>query len=315
MEDRDRVVLQACLLFRGIPLESVEGLLEACAVREAAAGARVLAPSRYNQQLYIVLEGEVDVHLDEPGPTPYARLGPGNCLGELSVIDRKRPSATVMAASAVRLLVLEPDVLWAMVDSNRDFARNLLYVVSGRVRFESRALIESHRARAALEQQVATDGLTGLHNRRFMIEAFPRQLERCLRGQKPVSLLMLDVDHFKAYNDGHGHQAGDAVLRNVARVLHAAVRPDDLLCRYGGEEFSVLLPGASASVAVEAAERLRAAVAAALIVDPEGRLLPPVTVSIGLAEAIAGDALDDLTRRADRALYRAKGDGRNCVRQ
>jgi diguanylate cyclase (GGDEF)-like protein len=136
----------------------------------------------------------------------------------------------------------------------------------------------------------------------------PQEIERARRAAKPFSILMLDVDHFKKYNDNHGHQAGDDVLARVSMVLRDSIRPYDCAARYGGEEFLIVLSGASLEHARECAERIREQVRAKQI---EGG---PVTVSIGVAEYPShGDTVDAVIGQADAALYEAKRAGRDRV--
>jgi diguanylate cyclase (GGDEF)-like protein len=305
---------RASVLFAGVHDPSLDPLIEACATRELAPGDVLLAPGADNASLYVILSGRMDVHLVPAGPDPYVSLGPGNCVGEISLIDGQRPSASVVAALPTRVLVIPQPLLWEMVDESDALARNLLHVLSGRMRNENKSLVEAHRVRRVLEQAVSTDALTGVHNRAWMMQSFPRQRERCVRAGQPFSVVVIDLDGFKTYNDTQGHQGGDAALRTVARVLSATVRPGDLLARYGGEEFVAFLPGCGKEAAREAAERLRAAVAAVAIEDPDGNALPPATVSIGVAEASDGETLEAVFARADAALYEAKRSGRNCVR-
>lgn len=157
------------------------------------------------------------------------------------------------------------------------------------------------------------DGLTQLLNRQAWEEAAEAELSRCRRSGAPASLLMLDVDHFKAINDRHGHPAGDAVLRSVGRILRDVLRDEDLAGRYGGEEFAVVLPNTGAAGAAVAAERLRARIASAVL---ERRAGIRATVSIGIAELGSQDAdCAAWIARADRALYAAKAAGRNrCMK-
>ncbi len=151
------------------------------------------------------------------------------------------------------------------------------------------------------------DGLTGVSNRRHFDDTLAREWRRAMRSAAPLSVLMVDVDHFKAFNDEHGHQAGDEILRNVAHMLRDAVhRAADLVARYGGEEFVVLLPETNEPDARALAESLRASIAET-----------PVTVSIGVATLVPErdrNACEELVRIADAALYEAKRAGRNCVR-
>ena len=165
----------------------------------------------------------------------------------------------------------------------------------------------SHRT---AELHASTDALTGLPNRRYFDE-FCALLARRRRAEDAVGVLMIDIDRFKALNDRYGHGAGDEVLRAVGGSIVRAVRDDDVPARYGGEEFVVLLRNPGPAVALEVGERVRAAVAA---LDLTGLGLPSVTVSVGVAVAEYEDEpIGDLVERADRALYRAKRNGRNRV--
>ncbi len=167
--------------------------------------------------------------------------------------------------------------------------------------------------RETLRVQSLRDPLTGLFNRRYLEENMQRELQRCERQGLPLSLLMIDVDHFKAFNDRHGHAAGDAALAHVGRTMQTQIRSEDLACRYGGEEFTVVLPETDVRVARERAEAIRAAVSSTTLVHLR-RTLGPVTVSIGVA-TFPGDGTtpEVLFEVADASLYRAKAEGRDRV--
>jgi diguanylate cyclase (GGDEF)-like protein len=158
-----------------------------------------------------------------------------------------------------------------------------------------------------------TDGLTGLRSRRFFEQALHAESVRATRTGSELAMLLLDIDHFKTVNDTYGHNAGDQVLVEIAHRLGGLVRPGDLVACYGGEEFAVLLPGASPQTAREIAERIRRGVAIAPIAIGEDRL-HQVTISAGASgmPAPCTDA-EELVLAADRALYAAKGAGRNRV--
>jgi diguanylate cyclase (GGDEF)-like protein len=169
------------------------------------------------------------------------------------------------------------------------------------------------RLREALREQSIIDPLTDLYNRRFLEEALKRELARSVRNQASLSVIMLDVDHFKRLNDTFGHDAGDAVLKAVAAAAKAAVRKADLVCRYGGEEMIVVLPDCAEGMAMERAEMIRQAIEA-VRVEHGGRDIPQVTASFGVAShPVFGLDSDALVRAADAALYVAKRRGRNNV--
>jgi len=159
-----------------------------------------------------------------------------------------------------------------------------------------------------------TDALTGLNNRRYLDTHLSALVERSARRERPLSVLITDIDHFKAINDVHGHEGGDDVLREFARRIRGAVRGADLACRFGGEEFVVVMPDTPAEVAVQVAERLRAAIEADPFCIAATDVRASVTTSVGIATLDGqGDTAMALLRRADQALYQAKHAGRNRV--
>jgi diguanylate cyclase (GGDEF)-like protein len=165
-------------------------------------------------------------------------------------------------------------------------------------------------ARESLRYEAMHDALTTLLNRRAVLDQLDRELLRSARRGAPVAVMMGDLDHFKLVNDGYGHAAGDAVLRETARRMKACVRAYDSLGRVGGEEFLAVLPECSASVAYSVAERLGNVLSQAPVVTPAGQV--PVTISVGVAstEQFPGASAEELVRAADLALYRAKHSGR-----
>jgi diguanylate cyclase (GGDEF)-like protein len=169
------------------------------------------------------------------------------------------------------------------------------------------------QANQKLQQQTIRDMLTGLHNRRYLDETLPRELQRAARQRQTLGVIMLDIDHFKHYNDTYGHDAGDALLRAVGAFLLQSIRGDDIACRYGGEEFTLVLPGASLDDTRQRAEAIRAGVQA-LVVEHEGQTLEKITVSLGVTVFSDYRATADLLiRSADQALYQAKRSGRDRV--
>ncbi|HEX8911201.1 MAG TPA: diguanylate cyclase [Humisphaera sp.] len=169
-----------------------------------------------------------------------------------------------------------------------------------------------HKARLEMASRRAMrDGMTGLWNRAYLDDRLAAESAAADRHARPLSCLMVDVDHFKSINDRHGHPFGDEVIRRVAEALSAACRREDVACRYGGEEFAVLCPGVPASGAEVLGERVRREVEGLALDGPDGAVR--VTASIGVAERRAGTPPTDLVSAADAALYDAKRGGRNRV--
>lgn len=172
---------------------------------------------------------------------------------------------------------------------------------------------ELSAANERLNVQALTDALTGLPNRRFAMEKFEQEWILSQRGHRPISCLMVDVDHFKKINDQYGHQVGDVALKQVAASLSAAVRPQDVVCRYGGEEFLVICPDTEPDIAYQCAEKIRLAIAARSL-QLRNREVLSMTVSVGLAtKTELAMSIEDFLSRVDANLYAAKAAGRNCT--
>jgi diguanylate cyclase (GGDEF)-like protein len=175
-----------------------------------------------------------------------------------------------------------------------------------------RAMTVSLSARSeTLEHAALTDGLTGMQNRRYFDDALKEYLEEFRRIDKPVGLMILDLDHFKQVNDTHGHDVGDEVLRAVANCLKDMTRYHDVVARLGGEEFAVVTPNMEAELLSKFAERIRKAIANMSILSGNVRL--KITTSVGLAIWDRKETAEEFYRRADRQLYEAKRQGRNRV--
>jgi diguanylate cyclase (GGDEF)-like protein len=172
---------------------------------------------------------------------------------------------------------------------------------------------ELTQANRGLQDKALRDALTGLYNRRYLEESLDREASRSRRSAQPFGVMMIDIDHFKRFNDTFGHAAGDAVLRTVGQHLLSLARAEDIPCRYGGEEFVLVMSHASPATVRERAERLRLGVQALEIVC-DGRSVGPITLSVGIATfPDSGDSGHAVLQAADSALYRAKAAGRNRV--
>jgi diguanylate cyclase (GGDEF)-like protein len=224
-------------------------------------------------------------------------------------------AATSVAASVVvtwaTVTVLTP---WATLHDWLWTSMLVPAVVSSVVGLVILSLIHQlEAARSSLAQAASTDLLTGVGNRRRFFEIARHELAVSRRHERPVSIVVLDLDHFKTINDRFGHAVGDEVLVQVARTCSETLRDSDLFCRWGGEEFIALLPATDASAARLAADRLRRAVAQLYTADIMPNPSMRVTISLGVATSDPGWSLDRMIMDADTQLYRAKAEGRNCV--
>lgn len=301
-------------LFKNVKLDEIPKHLEFQLIY-LKPGEILLNPSEPNTRMFVLIEGKLSVHT-QLHMYPVAYLGPGDCIGEMSLFEGELPSAYVVAINEAKVLAIHKEIIWRLVDWSNAFAQNMLHLLLQRIRSGNKTLSAVQEKLQVQEISAYIDPLTGLYNRRWLNNMFQRAVERSTRSDYDSAhlfLMMIDIDHFKKYNDKHGHLAGDQCLRMVASVLRDNMRPSDLLARYGGEEFGVLQLISDLDSYKSAAERLREAVYQKKIEDRHGSKLPSVTISIGIAELLESDSLDDLIERADRCLYKAKENGRNCV--
>lgn len=311
--DYKRSLLAGLELFQGVAPEDVQELLQQCDRRDVNTGDIVLSPDNKNDYVYLVLSGRLHVRVGSFDAPIIATMDVGSCAGEMSIIEDRDPSAFVIAAEPSHLLVIHQSILWKMVDASHEFSKNLLIVLSERVRSHNEFIAESIGDIRKFERHATTDALTGLSNRHAMEESFPREIQRCLKDELPVSLIMIDIDGFKSFNDNFGHVAGDRVLSAVGQVLRNQFRPRDLLVRFGGDEFAVLLPGVNDVEALAIADRVRRTVSGSTDANEDSLIQIPVRVSMGVAQIGAQGSFESLLRAADEALYRAKDAGRNTV--
>jgi len=302
----DLTRLRQMRLFRNVTASNLKLLLSDVRAYALNDGEVLLSPFSRNHHLFLVLEGELRIFLGSLDNQPLSSIGPGECVGEISFIDNAPPSAYAIANGPCRVLRLHRRALTSLFQHSPQLMQNLLSMLCERVRQGNQIILDT-------EQNANIDTLTGLHNRRWLEHTFNRESTRCAFNGVPLSLLIADVDHFKAYNDEHGHLAGDYALCLVAHTLRSQLRPKDSMTRYGGEEFVILLPEIADEAARGIGERLRIGLEQiASFYSPVG-VLPGVTISIGLAQMQHKDSLQSLIARADAALYQAKQQGRNCL--
>jgi diguanylate cyclase (GGDEF)-like protein len=257
----------------------------------------------------LLLAGRLEVsHQTPDGEEMTLRhLYPGAVAGEMAALDGQARSATVRAHQDSKVLLIPAGRFREFLRRRTDVLEQLFWLQLERVRSLTWRVSRTHH-------RAITDPLTGLYNYGFFRERLAMELERAHLTGDTVVLLMFDLDHFKSYNDEHGHQEGNRVLQKVAELLRATGRRGDVVARYGGEEFVVLLYGAAAADGWRYAEAFRSAVATQGFTNEAGQPVGHITVSGGVA-TFPLDAQDDigLIKAADTRLYRAKEAGRNCT--
>lgn len=298
-------------LFRNVEFANVGHLIEQCHELLVAPGDMLLEAGAENHAVYLVVSGELEVRLVDSDAEPIVTVASGACVGELSILNRLKVSAWVAATKPTRLLVMPDDVVWSFIARSHEFASNLLGMLSGRVREDNERFLHSLDAQRRYQRAAKVDALTGLFNRRWFDEILDRQWRRACAEGEPLSVLFIDIDHFKSVNDRYGHLTGDAALREVANLLQSSIRPMDLAARFGGEEFAILMLGIALGEAREIAERLRRDIERHPV--RAGGALLHLTASIGVAERLPEESADALLAACDAAMYAAKRTGRNAV--
>ena len=303
-------------LFRGASHQGVAPLIADCEVVRVAQGEIVADARNKGGRLYIVLRGALSVmHADAmtAGERAMTKVLPGECVGELSVLDESGGADSMCALEETDLLVIEAERLWRLIDESNGVARNLLRLLSFRVRAANAQLRRRHKVGEFYRQLSMVDGLTGLYNRAWLDENLAAMVNAAHAASEPLSVIMIDIDRFKQFNDAHGHQCGDEALRAAARTITAALRPTDCAARYGGEELFVLLPATAKGAAAAVAQRLCEHVREAVVFADMNKPLPHITASFGVATLAPGQDAQALVAQADAALYRAKEAGRDRV--
>lgn len=249
--------------------------------------------------------------------THLQRISQGDttALSSMAEIDQPHKNGTIVSSEVVASFLLDDQgVPSAILGVSRDISERRAAEVQLRLANESlrNQLEKIEHLQVALKEQAIRDSLTGCFNRRYLDEVLERELSRSRREGYPLALVLLDLDYFKQINDTYGHLAGDEVLRMLSATLQADIRHEDILCRYGGEEFVVLMPRMPLSVAADRAERWRLKIADITVHFGNSDL--KVTTSLGVSGyPDHGRTPDELTQFADIALYMAKNEGRNRV--
>jgi diguanylate cyclase (GGDEF)-like protein len=307
--------------------EDLEAICRVAAVKEFAAGETIFSLGDEDRRMFYIKHGEVELFLG--GGTTPKTIGQGSFFGELAfVLPRFRRTATAKAKSGCVLVCLEQSIYEVLIRENPQLLCTLLrntceYLLSSEQSLIAslsqknrelentlRYLRETREELGHQEVMAHTDELTGLFNRRGLNAFIGKFVEQAQAVGNGLGLVMVDLDNFKKINDTWGHDHGDEVLKKVASILKSQTRQSDVVCRRGGDEFVILLPGITTERGLELAEKIRCRIEEEFPADPAGIKL---SGSLGLAFFSGEDSAGDLLLRADRNLYLAKNGGRNQV--
>ncbi|MEE8349888.1 MAG: GGDEF domain-containing protein [Acidobacteriota bacterium] len=294
---------------RGGEFEKYSGLLEECPIQELKAGEVLISAGEANEFLYLLVSGKLKIQL-KLDLEAIAQLEPGEVVGELSLIDGQLTSAYVVAEVDSTLLVLDVETMWSLVDAS-PIARNLLISLARRLRKSDTQVLSGQHLQQEYQSYAVSDALTGVYNRRWLNKMMARQMERSKTDDHGLSLLLVDIDDFRQYNQTHGQAAGDRILYTVARAIRDSMRPGEIIARFGGDQFVTLLPDTDVLTARKIADRLCQTVAATPAYGSDRSLLSPVTISIGVAQMQPTDTPDSFVDSADQDLREGRDRGEN----
>lgn len=306
--------LGALPLLKGMEQADLNWLLHNCEFFEMEKGQILLSPDQDNDTIYIVISGKLIVEFDNDQVGMNTHIEEGGWVGEMSVIDKVRPSAIVKADESIMLMAIQENVWWELIDRSHIAARNFLHAVSRRLRQNNELLAEGMQKQLIFSEKAQTDSLTGLRNRHWLEENMPELIRKLVSDQSDCSVLMMDIDHFKQFNDRYGHLAGDRVLQSVSTIVRNNLRGADAAIRFGGEELILVLPGTNIHDAEQIAERLRMLIREHKVECHNKEQLPPVSVSIGVYSIQYEDTPEQVLERVDAAMYQAKNAGRDQVK-
>jgi diguanylate cyclase (GGDEF)-like protein len=272
------------------------------------------------RQLYIVESGSIAISIELPDGSnkELAKFGQGEFFGEMSIFEDAPRSATCTVKESGRLLTMDQGDFFRIMVVHPFIAIKMMYRmlnrVTQRLRNTSGFLSDMVRWGETARKRAITDELTGVYNRRFLDDALKENFRRSKSEKKPFTLIMVDLDYFREINESYGHEVGDQVILEVVEVFRKSFRKRDIIARYGGDEFSVILPNTSIERAVEIAEKVRRDVEKLDLLSGREGPVQSITTSQGVANFPASaKSLEGLREAADQALYKAKDAGRNQV--
>ncbi len=300
-------------LFNNVDIDQIFPLMRDCKILHLDKGERLVDTKQISKHIYLIISGSFNVELIGETPETVVELNQGDSFGEVTIFNQQPAVTTVSAKEASRVAILDESLVWKLAEQSHSFSLNMLKIISSRLQHGNSVIDKLDALLKQFEHNATIDSLTSLYNRRWLDSMLERIMRRCYQNEEPLSILMLDIDNFKAYNDINGHLAGDVALRTISQLIVQHLRPEDPLTRYGGEELLAILPGLNVGEAATIADRLRNIIKQADIINSEQTPLPGITVSIGVAEMANCDAPKKLIDVADKNLYRAKHEGKDKV--
>ena len=270
-------------------------------------------------ELYIVGKGTVSIRVQtsDGDDVELAQFGSGDFFGEMSIFEDAPRSATCVMSGGGRLYRLRKEDLFLLMREHPATAIKMMYrminITTGRLTHTSSFPSDLVQWGEGARRRAITDDLTGLYNRRYLDDVLDQQFAQARVNKQVFSLIMMDLDHFHTVNDKYGQQVGDQVIAAVAPSVSENLGDAGIAARYGGDEFTIILPGLGADEAFETAQRIRLSVESLEIPVADSDIIR-VTTSQGIAEyPTHAKSLDELKERSDQALYKAKESGRNCA--
>lgn len=299
-------------------LEVVESFLSST---EAKSDEILFREGDEGDRLFVIKSGRVGITVEVSGGEPFevASFGPGECFGEMTLFDNAPRSATCTAREFTSFYTLDVSDFDRLIRTHPSIAIKVMYrmlnITTKRLSNSSNFLSDMVQWGEGARKRAITDEFTGLYNRRYLDEAIEEQLANARASGKPLAVMMFDLDHFHAINDAYSEKVGDQVIKDLVPVIRAVFRESDYPARYGGDEFTVLLPDTDSSTALQIAQRLVEQVRTVDTLVKQNGPIATATTSVGVAVFPEhGRTGKELSDRADAALYEAKEGGRNQAR-
>ena len=320
MKSRSPALLSKVGVFSLLAPEEIKAVAEHLTTATLAAGETLFREGDQGDELYILMEGAaaVSIHLPDGGDREIARFAPGDFFGEMSIFDNAPRSATCVALETTTLFRLSKKAFGAIIAEHPRIALKLMYrmlnVTTQRLRGTSEFVSEMVLWGESARKRAVTDELTGVYNRRFLEDSLGSYVAEAREKGERLSLVMVDLDHFREINELYGHAAGDQTIKDAARVFRTMVRETDVIARYGGDEFVIVLPQTDPERATRLMEKVCVGVGLLETLKDKKGKITGVTTSMGVAGyPLHASDLSGLRAAADAALYRAKEEGRNRV--